>query len=238
MILVAQWLTTSPLCDLLQGLGSPPGWTAAVSTELANDVRELRDANRAAALGGDGLVLCRQVEDQRGAAAALEGLAATSAAQGHATAAARLVAAAAQTREELGAPLPPGDRAGVERTLAEAREALGAAAFDRALASGKLLSADEIAAEALTLAAELASRGTSAQPEMVRGGETVSRFGLTPREQEVLLLLIEGHSNSEIAGALFISHRTVRNHVTNILAKLGVESRTAAATFALRHDLV
>ena len=53
-----------------------------------------------------------------------------------------------------------------------------------------------------------------------------------------MLLLIEGHSNSEIAGALFISHKTVRNHVTNILAKLGVESRTAAATFALRHDLV
>jgi DNA-binding NarL/FixJ family response regulator len=62
--------------------------------------------------------------------------------------------------------------------------------------------------------------------------------GLTVRERDVLRLLVEGHSNPEIAATLFISHKTVRNHVTNILAKLGVESRTAAATFALRQGLV
>ncbi len=50
-------------------------------------------------------------------------------------------------------------------------------------------------------------------------------------------LLVEGRTNPEIADALFISHGTVRNHVTNIFTKLGVESRTAAATFALRHGL-
>ncbi|MDQ3227857.1 MAG: response regulator transcription factor [Chloroflexota bacterium] len=61
---------------------------------------------------------------------------------------------------------------------------------------------------------------------------------MTPREREVLRYVVEGHTNPRIAAILFISHKTVRNHVTAILTKLGVESRTAAATFALRHDLI
>ena len=63
-------------------------------------------------------------------------------------------------------------------------------------------------------------------------------MSLSQRELEVLRLLVEGHSNPEIAAALFISQKTVRNHVTHILGKIGVETRTAAATFALRHGLV
>jgi two-component system, NarL family, response regulator LiaR len=54
----------------------------------------------------------------------------------------------------------------------------------------------------------------------------------------VLRLLVEGHSNPEIAEILSISPKTARNHVTNILGKLGVETRTAAATSALRRGLL
>ena len=61
--------------------------------------------------------------------------------------------------------------------------------------------------------------------------------GLTAREAEVLRLLAQGLSDREIAEALFISPRTVHGHVTNLLAKLGLESRTAAAAFAVRHGL-
>ncbi len=54
---------------------------------------------------------------------------------------------------------------------------------------------------------------------------------------DVLRLLVEGKSDREIAADLFISHHTVMRHVSNILGKLGVESRTAAATYAVRHNL-
>jgi predicted ATPase/DNA-binding CsgD family transcriptional regulator len=68
---------------------------------------------------------------------------------------------------------------------------------------------------------------------------TVTPFGeLTARERDVLHLLAEGCSDREIAEALFISPRTVGGHVTNLLAKLGVDSRTAAAAMAIREELI
>ncbi len=60
---------------------------------------------------------------------------------------------------------------------------------------------------------------------------------LTPREIEVLQLLTHGMSDREIGDALFISHRTAMRHVANILAKLDVNSRTAAAALAHRHGI-
>ena len=62
--------------------------------------------------------------------------------------------------------------------------------------------------------------------------------GLSAREREVLSLLVEGHSDRQIADALSISPKTAGNHVSSILAKLGVETRTAAATQAVRRGLV
>lgn len=61
---------------------------------------------------------------------------------------------------------------------------------------------------------------------------------LTERETEVLALLAEGQSNKQIAGSLFIGEKTVKTHVSNILSKLGVPSRTAAALHAVRTGLV
>jgi DNA-binding CsgD family transcriptional regulator len=60
---------------------------------------------------------------------------------------------------------------------------------------------------------------------------------LTPREREVLRLVAGGQSNREIAAGLFLSERTVENHVRHILAKLDLVSRTAAAAYAIRHGL-
>jgi DNA-binding NarL/FixJ family response regulator len=59
--------------------------------------------------------------------------------------------------------------------------------------------------------------------------------GLTRREREILELLACGDSDADIANSLFISQRTVNNHVRAILSKLGVQNRTQAATYACQH---
>jgi NarL family two-component system response regulator LiaR len=66
----------------------------------------------------------------------------------------------------------------------------------------------------------------------------VPGLDLTEREHEVLALMVEGLNNTQIAGRLTVSPSTIKSHVSNILTKLGVSSRTEAVAFALRHKLV
>lgn len=61
---------------------------------------------------------------------------------------------------------------------------------------------------------------------------------LTKRERDVLKLLVEGHSNPEIAERLHVGRSTIKTHVSHILDKLGVDNRLEAVTFAIRHKLV
>jgi DNA-binding NarL/FixJ family response regulator len=68
--------------------------------------------------------------------------------------------------------------------------------------------------------------------------ETRLAAELTPRELDVLKLIARGYKNSEIAEALHVTRGTVRNYVSLVLAKLGVEDRTQAALMAVRHGLV
>jgi NarL family two-component system response regulator LiaR len=63
-------------------------------------------------------------------------------------------------------------------------------------------------------------------------------YDLTEREREVLTLIVAGLSNPDMAGRLQVSRFTIKNHVSSILSKLGVASRTEAATLALKHNLV
>ena len=71
-----------------------------------------------------------------------------------------------------------------------------------------------------------------------RVGAASSGDQLTPREADVLALLTQGLSNKQIAQRLVLGLRTVESHVSNVLAKLGVTSRTEAVLYALEHHLV
>ncbi|RSM86589.1 DNA-binding response regulator [Kibdelosporangium aridum] len=62
--------------------------------------------------------------------------------------------------------------------------------------------------------------------------------GLTPREADVLRLIAEGRSNTEIAGQLVITEATVKTHINNLFAKIGVRDRAQAVTYAFRRGLV
>ena len=68
--------------------------------------------------------------------------------------------------------------------------------------------------------------------------QPVSSHGLTARETQVLKLIAAGKTNHAIASELFLSERTVHRHVTNIFDKLGVRSRTAAASYGIQHHIV
>ena len=83
----------------------------------------------------------------------------------------------------------------------------------------------------LLLAPEAAGTLLRPAPAPARGLNT-----LTSREREVLAELARGRSNREIASALHVSEKTVKAHVSSVLAKLGVQDRTQAALFAVRHE--
>ena len=122
----------------------------------------------------------------------------------------------------------------------------------RAGAVGYLLK--DVSADRLVEAIQAAARGESVlQPSVAarvvarvaRMPEEVPRrrpqplvVPLSDRELDVVRLLAEGRSNREIAAALFLAEGTVKNHVTNVLTKLGVRDRTQAALHARGLDLI
>ncbi|MDD2373508.1 MAG: response regulator transcription factor [Syntrophomonadaceae bacterium] len=74
--------------------------------------------------------------------------------------------------------------------------------------------------------------------ELSRNEKKKNDVRLTKRESDVLALLVKGHSNKEMAEAMFISEKTVKNHLTSIFRKLGVKDRTQAAVYALKNNIV
>src|SRR5690606_40228152 len=84
----------------------------------------------------------------------------------------------------------------------------------------------------------LRSLREGAAPEPDAGAEPLPLTPLTERELEVLRLVAAGLSNREIAEALFLAEGTVKNHVSNVLVKLGSRDRTRAVLRALHHGVL
>ena len=74
--------------------------------------------------------------------------------------------------------------------------------------------------------------------ERARAGEAVGGETLTPREEEIVKLVAEAHSNEDIAAMLHISKKTVERHRANVLQKLGMRDRVELTRYAIRRGLV
>ncbi len=157
--------------------------------------------------------------------------------------AARYAGYAEHIREGLAAPILQDARARHADSINALIRALGRDGYEVANAAGRALSDEDAVSGALADATILgfttptpagAPAPAGARPT---GGPVETLPNLTPREREVLALLAAGKSDREIAGTLIISPKTAGNHVTNILTKLDVSSRAAAAAIAVRNGL-
>jgi ATP/maltotriose-dependent transcriptional regulator MalT len=182
----------------------------------------------------ESLALWQDVGIKEGLVDALAAAAELSAATQQPERAIRLFAAADAMADAIGYFVQPVERARVDRVVAELRATCGDTAFATEWAAGLALPADHAIADAAALLAALASM----TPVPVRGPAKLQVAGLTPREREVLELVVAGRSNREIAAALFISVPTVKRHLTNIFAKLDLPSRSAATAYVYSHGLV
>jgi DNA-binding CsgD family transcriptional regulator len=167
---------------------------------------------------------------KRHIAYALIGLALTSHGRADPGWSARLHGAADQGLEDQGHALEPLEARLADLDRQRLRTAMGAEAFEDEYAAGRTLDP----AQVLTA---LGAKDTAAgQPRMAVPGEAAT--ALTPRELDVLKLVAQGLSNPDIAQRLVLSEHTVHRHLANILRKLNLSSRAAAAAWGVRAGLV
>lgn len=194
---------------------------ARTKYELATDLSRAGDDGEAASLHHEALALHAEVGDAAGVADSLEALARLAAGHDRLAHATRLFAAACAVRKTHGASVrpPEAERERHENDVARVRDSVGPAEFEGAWAEGAALSLDEAVAYARR------SRGPRRRPS--RGWAS-----LTPTEREVVALVEQGLTNAEIGERLFVSPKTVRNHLSHVFAKLGVSSRLELAKTA------
>jgi non-specific serine/threonine protein kinase len=161
----------------------------------------------------------------------LEALAWVAGSSGRPERAALLLGASAAVFRELGATLPRYWQPYHDDCQAAARAGLGEDRYRARWEQGHALSPDQATATAL----EDDSTVPAARPAPAAAAD--SAFELSARELEVARLVADGLSNPAIAAALFVSVATVKTHVSHILAKLGLDSRTQLARWIAGHDL-
>jgi excisionase family DNA binding protein len=215
--------------ELARQLGDTFG-VAVNLYNLGNCLVQLDDPIGAIGRYRESLTLTGELGERQLASRLLDRLGVALHQTGASRAGARLFGAAATVRESVGDTLFAEEDANLTMRFQEVRAGLGEAVYLAAWESGRSLPFERAAAEARSLAdsALLAHQSAPAQ----------ALTGLSPREVEVLRLLADGHTDKDIAATLFISTRTASSHVAAIMAKLDVESRTAAVAAAFRRGLV
>ena len=153
---------------------------------------------------------------------------------------ARLHGAADQALADLGHTLQPLEARLAGHDRERLRDAMGTEAFDAEYAVGRTLDLARVARQAL----DAMQAGRETPPAGVPGsrpdapGLGAAGAVLTPRELDVLRLVAQGLSNPDIARRLVLSEHTVHRHLANILRKLSLSSRAAAAAWGVRTGLV
>ncbi|MFN8591652.1 MAG: LuxR C-terminal-related transcriptional regulator [Thermomicrobiales bacterium] len=215
-------LARSSSASFLLALGLP----VAAEIRLANG-----ELDAAITMCGEALRLAAEF----GPAAAANGLVSAAAVanfQGQALHAARLLGAAQALCNRLGYRHAPAHGLH-QRVLQSVSASLDDASFRAAWEGGHQMSLSEAIADAFAI------EGRTGPEEDVDPGATPSdRAGLTPREMEILRLVVAGQSNPEIGALLFISHRTVATHLRNIYSKLDVSGRAEAIVQGIRRGIV
>jgi ATP/maltotriose-dependent transcriptional regulator MalT len=211
--------------ETMEELGDPRG-IAKMAVGLADVDLNDGDHGAAQALYEEALTLLKDVDDKWWIAWCLEGMAEVAVAQRRPERAARLFGAAESLRGAIGAPRPPGFRGYCERDLAAARDSLDEAAFENAWEEGRIITPGRAVEYALE------------QQDAVAPPHSGDAGGLSPREVEVLRLVADGLTDAQVAQRLYISPRTVGQHLRSVYKKLGVPSRAAAARRAVEQDLL
>jgi DNA-binding CsgD family transcriptional regulator len=204
---------------------------------LAWDSLNQGEYTAARALFEESLVLYQAMGNQWFIAQCLVGFAFLAAAQEAWIWAARLLGATEALCEASHGELHPAVHALQESTSAAARAQLGEEVFTAACAEGRTMTPEQ----ALAAQGPLTTPTTApARPSSTSHAPKASPSpdGLTAREVEVLLLLAQGLTSSQIAEHLTLSVLTVNTHVRSIYSKLGVTSRAAATRFALEQHLL
>lgn len=217
--------------EIYRAIGSVHGPASGLG-HLGRTLLELGDLDQARELLREGLALSHRVGKMWHVIVALAGVAGEATARKEWGRAARLFGAVEALAEASGVTIHPADRAVNARYLGAIQTHLDQSAFASAYEAGKTLSVEQIIVEVLEDEDSAGHMNAGPAP-----ANSAMATGLTKRETEVLRLLAEGLSDREIADKLSLSPRTVGGYVTKLLTKLDLDSRTAAAVYAVRHNL-